>query len=258
MDTILNKTLQIAQIIALVGIPIVLLIISSNVTSKLKRSELSLQYVRMAVEILRQQPPITHSTESNEGDIESNEGDILRGWATKILAEHSPVPISDQLLRRLASGKSVLPRDDSAFEENLGAANIILKEASIKPQTLNSVKHDFDNHDDLGLQNKRQVYLNVVTQILHQPVLTYAHAVALWLAGIELHNSSLKYKNWDSDNLDRHLDEFSMIHEALVKILLEEASTTDSKLKSQILSYLEIHLHNYRSYLNDMANHRNR
>jgi len=248
----LDNVLKIAQIVSLIGIPIVLLFISSHVTSKLKNSELSLQYVRLAIEVLRNSLSTTNTQSESKSD-------PLRDWASEILAVHSPIPLGNQLLLSLKSGNSVLPRDDSIFDENLEAAKVILKEAGLKQEILNRTKYNFEkSNDDLGLQRERGVYLNLVVHILHYSNLTKAHAVAIWLAGVNLHNNSLIYKNWLSVNLDDHLEEIQIVHDTLVKSLLERANVSDASVVPKVLSYLEIHLRNYRSHLIHTVNFRNR
>ena len=243
----LNRVLTVAQILALIGIPIILLIISSHVTSKIKNAELSLEYVKLAIQILKNPSRPEYHANGNH--------DTLRIWAEEIFQRHSPIPIKQELRDKLRSGETSLPSADVVFEQNIGKAKVILRRAASKPLEAGVKQYDLEG-DDLFLQKERVKYLSSVTHILNdESVLTHAHAVALWLAGIDLHNKSLEHDEWNSDNLDEHLKEFDLVYSTLVDIVAK-LDNIDSDLQAQMLSYLDIHSHNYNSHLRHIVSFR--
>ena len=190
----LQEAQTVAGILALIAVPIAVVIISTQVNKRLKVSEISAQYVSLAIEILRQ-PALGSPDGKNENTFP------LRDWAIQVLVEYSPVPVSAEHFDNLGEGESTLPRSADFFEENLNAAKVILKLQAGRPKPLQVTTDEFEC-DDLELQNERNEYLNLAANaIASAKKPTWAHAVAVWLAGIDLHNNSLSYKNWSSDNL---------------------------------------------------------
>jgi len=82
-----DKAKDVAQIIALVAIPVVLTIIGWWLQSSIKDREIHRDYVQLSLQIL--------SAEKND---ESNE---LRNWARQVLAAYSPVPFTEQQILQL-------------------------------------------------------------------------------------------------------------------------------------------------------------
>ena len=244
----LQEFYTVAKILALIAVPIAVAIISTQVSKRLKVSEISAQYVSLAIEILRQ--PSLGRTESDDDNTSS-----LRDWAIQVLAEYSPVSVPDKLLQSLGKGESTLPRSDDFFDENLNAAKVILKLQKGKPRLFQITKYEFEG-DDLLLQNERNEYLNLAANVIdsaEKP--TWGHAVAVWLAGIDLHNNSLRYKNWSSDNLDKHVEEMETVHAHLIdRVLQFDSDSVD--IQGQMISYLDIHLHNFVSGKHNELRHR--
>jgi hypothetical protein len=86
---------DIAVIVGAIGTPVVVAIIGFTVQRSIAKSGLQKDYVQLALQILRDDPPKS----SKE----------LRLWAVDVLDNFSPVAISEQLKVSLAAG-GVLPR----------------------------------------------------------------------------------------------------------------------------------------------------
>ena len=235
---VLDQVHTVASILGLIAIPVVLLIISTQVTKRQKESEVSAQYVKLAIDILRQ-PPWAKLQVNDR--IES----LLNEWAEAVVNKLSPVPFSEELSQSLRAGESKFPDSEDFFDQNLDAGKVILRRNQQKPPVLRRESNKFGG-DDRKLQDLRNKYLNTVAHIIADitPTPNWAHVVAIWLAGIELHNHSLGHKNWISENLQDHISEMEKIHRELVERVLG-IDDIDSKMQAQLLTYLDIHRDNY-------------
>jgi hypothetical protein len=79
----------IASIFATVLIPSVLFIVGSRINDALKKQDLQVSYLNIAVDVL-QAPPTPEST-------------ALRDWAVDMLSSYSPKPLSESALMELRS-----------------------------------------------------------------------------------------------------------------------------------------------------------
>ena len=88
----LKKAQAISSIISAVAIPLAIAVVGWWVQSSMKSEEIKIDYVQMAVGILKDQ--------------ERKKDDDLRKWAVSVLDKNSPVPFSGALRERLESGEA--------------------------------------------------------------------------------------------------------------------------------------------------------
>jgi WD40 repeat protein len=95
-----------ARILSLIAIPVVLAIVGWFVQSSLSDRNVSQEYVKLSVSILKEP----------KDKVEPS----LRSWAADLLNENSPTKFSPQVLQALKEGQATLPTQLSAI---LGASN---------------------------------------------------------------------------------------------------------------------------------------
>ncbi|MHC4119828.1 MAG: hypothetical protein ACYSWO_20215 [Planctomycetota bacterium] len=100
----------ISRIASFLLVPVLVASFGWIIQGRLKYTEVSVEYVRIATDILRDQP--TNSDSQANSDLEKTEA--LRAWAVNVLSEHSAVQLSGRLKERLLAGDDVLPKSTSA------------------------------------------------------------------------------------------------------------------------------------------------
>ncbi|MCB1948377.1 DUF2272 domain-containing protein [Nitrosomonas sp.] len=137
----LDKLEKIAKITTAIAIPIVLAVGGWIIQTSSQSSRLSHDYVRLAVEILRE-------------DATSDE-EALREWAVDLLNAHSDVKLPTDARNSLLSGKTNLPRPSSG-ESKLNIPNYELpvlhqsKLLQIAVKEINLDIHEMASHNKIG------------------------------------------------------------------------------------------------------------
>lgn len=82
-----EKLKAIGNIVATLGIPILLAIVANSFSQRQKEMEIGIRYVELATQILRADP--------------SPDTKALRTWAVSIIENYSPVPLSTEASKNL-------------------------------------------------------------------------------------------------------------------------------------------------------------
>lgn len=82
-----EKLKAIGNIVATLGIPILLAIVANSFSQRQKEMEIGIRYVELATQILRADP--------------SPDTQALRTWAVSIIENYSPVPLSEAASKNL-------------------------------------------------------------------------------------------------------------------------------------------------------------
>lgn len=96
-----DRAEQIAKVSSLVAIPVVLAIVGWLIQSSLSERNVSQEYVKLAVSILKEPKDKTDPA--------------LRGWAADLLNQNSPTKFSAQVLQALKEGEATLPAQLAAI-----------------------------------------------------------------------------------------------------------------------------------------------
>lgn len=96
-----DKAKDVAQIIALVAVPIVLAIAGWQIQSSMKDSEIRRDYVRMAVGIVEN----------------GSSSEDMRIWATQVLRQNSPIPFGQSVDKGFVQGLYITPRIPPPLKE---------------------------------------------------------------------------------------------------------------------------------------------
>ena len=94
----LDRIEQITRIISRFIIPAVIALVALIINSGLKKHDVSMNYMELAMDVLR-------LPQDSDPNLE------LRKWALDIFKEYSPVPLDENLQDKIREGKTTLPPD---------------------------------------------------------------------------------------------------------------------------------------------------
>ena len=94
----LDRIEQIARIISRFIIPAVIAPVALIISSDIKKHDISMNYMELAMDVLRLPQDSDHNSE-------------LRKWALDIFTKYSPVPLDENLQKKIRGGEITLPPD---------------------------------------------------------------------------------------------------------------------------------------------------
>ena len=107
-------TERIAKIISMVLIPLIILLGSCMIQQSINTASVRLEYVKMAINILREKPSMEGKTQ------------LLRPWAAKIIDKYSEAPLNEAVLKGLEDGNVIITSAASTVEyDSAGRINRI-------------------------------------------------------------------------------------------------------------------------------------
>ncbi len=141
---ILDRIESIAKILSLVLIPILLGVGGWMINAALKQKDVEQNYVVLALEVLR----------AGEGEIDPG----LRRWAADLLSQSAPVPMANDLVRRLGEGQAVLPEQRRATDLLLRASALYqpAMDAGLAAALQRVAKRQLEQLAALGGETRRQ------------------------------------------------------------------------------------------------------
>lgn len=82
-----DKSKIIINTVALIAVPVLIAFYGHSINLTLKKKEIEVKYIEIAVSVLRERP--------------SDETAGLRNWAVDVLSSYSPIPISTDVIEEL-------------------------------------------------------------------------------------------------------------------------------------------------------------
>ena len=106
---------RVAKIISMVLIPLIIFIGSCMIQQSINTASVRLEYVKMAINILREKPSKEEKTQPS-----------LRPWATKIIDKYSEVSLTEDVRKGLEDGNVIITSAASTVEyDSAGRINRI-------------------------------------------------------------------------------------------------------------------------------------
>lgn len=113
-----DTTEKIARIVSLATIPVVLAVVGWLIQESLQKQTISRDYVQLAVSVLKKHDP-------------EQENALLRNWAVDLLTANSPVPLNEELVAQLKSGKTILPANLTALLQAAKSALVVAPDGKL-------------------------------------------------------------------------------------------------------------------------------